>query len=26
MEGAFLDGTVSSGWLDSVERIRYVFI
>jgi hypothetical protein len=26
MEGAFLNGTVSSGWLDSVERIRYVFI
>ncbi len=26
LDGAFLDGTISSGWLDSVERIRYVFI
>ena len=26
MDGAFLDGTVSGAWLDSVERIRYVFI
>ncbi len=26
VDGSFLDGTVTSGWLDSVERIRYVFI
>jgi hypothetical protein len=26
IDGAFLNGTVSSGWLDSAERIRYVFI
>ena len=26
LDGAFLDGTVSGAWLDSVERIRYVFI
>ena len=26
IDGSFLDGTVTSGWLDSVERIRYAFI